>query len=1790
MASTADALTLAFDHHRAGRLAEAEALYRQILTVDPRCADALHLLGVLAHATGHPEAAVDLIGRAIVIDGAVAVYHSNLGLAFDAAGRPDAAVECFARALALDPTMDKSRRNLRRTRLALCDAYWSENRLADAMAMCEAMLEQDPDDVEALRRMGVFLVRLDRNAEAAAAFRRILAIASDAEVWFNLAKVEFFQSHRDAARDAFLQAFAASGDQVMLVNRGLVLPIIPRSTAEIAAARADFAEAIDWARRSGVTVTDPARDLFAVWFYLAYHGVNDRPLLEGLGAWLRQACPALSWTAPHCLPDAPREPGPLRIGFVSEFFRRHTVGMLNRGLIRALSRAGVHVTVVHTPAPDDEIRRDILASCDESLELPSTIGLEGMRHLIAERRFDVLFYPDLGMGPSTYHLAFARLAPVQCVTMGHPDTTGLATIDWFLSYDAMEPEGADGHYSEMLVRLPGPFACVPRPPYGPSARSLADFGLGGDIHVYVCPQTLHKLHPDFDTVVIDLLRRDPIGRLVLIRDPHPERNALLRERLAAAGPDVIERVVMLGRLAVEDLLRLMDLSHAVLDPFHFSGGHTSLEAFSVGAPIVTLPGEFMRGRVTHGFYQVMGIMDCVATDAADYVRLALRLAHDPTWRAEMKVRILAANGVLFDSAEPLPVLEAFFHRAVIATRPQDEALHIAFITHLAARGRTEEALDQCRTALAVFPDSPKLLHHQALILTQANRDGEAVEAFEKSLAAAADPWVCFNLAKAHLTNSRRDAAREVFQRGHGIDGDPVMSLNRAIVQPIIPADRAEIATARADFQQGVATAEAEGLVIADPAWQLYGTNFYLAYHARDNLPLHRAFAGMLRRACPAVCAAPSPSGRRRSDQRIRVGIVSTYLCQHTIGSIHRGLIETLSRDSFHVTVILRRKSDDVIQQGIVAAADSVAFLPVDDDIPAAQRTIADQDLDVLVYADIGMAPLTTALAHARLAPVQCASLGHPDTTGIPTIDWFLSYDAMEPDDAERHYSEKLIRLPGPFPCYHRPPIAPSSRSLADFGIPGDRNAYLCPQNLFKFHPDFDDVLAEILLGDPRGILVLVANVKPAINEALLRRLRPLVPDLDARVVLVSRLTVSDFIRLMELCPVMLDPLHFSGGNTSMEAFSVGTPIVTLPGEFMRGRVTHGFYKVMGVMDCVATDAADYVRIALRLTHDTAWRAEIRARILAANGALFDNLEPVRALEVFFHQAVVGVRPDDLAARIGLCDALYSRGRTAEALEQCEAALALSPDHPVALHRRGVLRAGLGRREEAVADFERCLVKAPSVAVCFGLGNLHYQSGRRDAAREAFRRAHDIGGDAAMRLNGAILQSIIPKSREDIDASRAAFMAGVNEAEANGLVIANPRWQLYAPNFYLAYQARDNLPLHKAFAGMLRRACPLLSIEAPHCRRPRGEGPIRIGIVSEFLHGHTIGMINRGLIETLSRTRFHVTVILRQKPDDPFQQEIIAAADAVAHLPLVDDVAAAQATVAELALDVLFYTDIGMGMLTYALAFARLAPVQCVSLGHPDTTGISTLDWFVSYDAMEPETAERHYTEKLVRLPGPFACYRWPSIPPSDKSLSDYGLPEDRPLYLCPQSLFKVHPDFDDVLAEILRRDPEGLLVLIADGVQANNDALLTRLRPLMSDLEARVRLVPRMPAADLLRLMALCPVMLDPLHFSGGNTSMEAFSVGTPIVTLPGEFMRGRVTHGFYKVMGIMDCVATDAEDYVRLALRLAHDPAWRAEMTARILAANGVLFDNMEPVRALEAFLERACAQPGSVGNSPPL
>lgn len=564
-------------------------------------------------------------------------------------------------------------------------------------------------------------------------------------------------------------------------------------------------------------------------------------------------------------------------------------------------------------------------------------------------------------------------------------------------------------------------------------------------------------------------------------------------------------------------------------------------------------------------------------------------------------------------------------------------------------------------------------------------------------------------------------------------------------------------------------------------------------------------------------------------------------------------------------------------------------------------------------------------------------------------------------------------------------------------------------------------------------------------------------------------------------------------------------------------------------------------------------------------------------------AQTAVKPDTEARVVALRDQaklLYVQGRLAESLELHEQALRLDPAAVVIRLSAARLAHSLELQEASLAHFEevvrldpRCYPAIEAARrICIGAG-----FAERAAHYSTMAYALRPTADALMSLK-LVVPSIM-ESSEAVREARARFANGLADMLADPPPIEAPESVVGVSAFFLAYHGEDDRELQEKTASLYLQSIPSLQYTAPHCLRGnRHAGKIRIGFISRFFASHSIFATSIGLIDKLSRDAFEV-IALRITPsrEDECTARIRAAADLT--VDLSPDIGKARRQIAALELDILFYQDIGMEPISYFLAFARLATVQCVSFGHPNTTGIPTMDYFISNDLFEPPGATAHYSERLVQLRNlpTLAYYYKPQAPAHRAARESFGLPDHATLYVCPQTLYKLHPDFDELLRGILTRDSRALVVLIAGQFQEFTNRLRRRFERSLRQEAERIVFLPFMPFDRFMQLLDVADVILDSVHFNGMNSSLQAFAVGAPIVTLPGRFQRGRHTQAMYQKMGILDGIATDPEHFVDIAVRIGSDRAYADCLRKRILSRNHVLFEDARVVSEFEQFFATA-------------
>jgi len=711
----------ALQYHQSGQLQKAQEIYRKILEVNPDHCDSLHLLGVIANQVGNNGMAVKLIGRAIKINPKEPIYYNNIGNAFKAQGNLEQAIFSYQKALDLKPdfaealvSMGSVYIELGRFKEAIscsqkalqfkqnfADAYYNmgialkeQNRIDEAIIYYKKSLELNPGFFDAYYNLGAIYKEQGRLDESGFCYRKVLELSpSNANAYYNLGVVYQKQDKLSEAITCYQKAVQLNpGHEKAYNNMGtslkeqgrlneaiscykkslrimpndgievkmaLMFPLIFESKELIKREREKLSDRIGLLMNKNITLADPVKEVGTTSFYLAYHGLNNRSLQEKLAGFYLNACPELAWVSPNCKQYTG---GRINIGIVSRFFHEHTIGLLNQGIMEKLSREKFHVKIFRFHGKEDALTKSIDGAADEAVILPNELA--AARSIIAKHPLDILFYPDIGMDPLTYFIAFSRLSPVQCTTWGHPVTTGIPNMDYYISAENAEPPGANDHYSETLILLKR-FAMYCRRPQTPQKSvSRIQFDLPEDCNLYVCPQTLFKFHPDFDEALGSILRRDPRGLLIFFETREGHLAKLLHKRFMHTFPDVVHRIRFLPRMSKRKYFSFLQVADILLDTPHFTGGYTSLLAFAFGIPIITWPGMFMCGRLTLGLYRQIGIMECVADDAQSYADIANRLAVDKAFKNKIRNRILKNADLLYEDMEAVHELERFFERVV----------------------------------------------------------------------------------------------------------------------------------------------------------------------------------------------------------------------------------------------------------------------------------------------------------------------------------------------------------------------------------------------------------------------------------------------------------------------------------------------------------------------------------------------------------------------------------------------------------------------------------------------------------------------------------------------------------------------------------------------------------------------------------------------------------------------------------------------------------------------------------------------------------------------------------------------------------------------------------------------------------------------------------------------------------------------------------------------------------------------------------------------------------------------
>ena len=648
------------------RVREAAEAFRRALSIQPNAHAAAAGLADLEAAEGRLEAAEVLYEQALATDPNYTAALTGIGVVLMQQGRAREAGERFALALALRPDSAAAHYNV-------ANALKAIGRLEECKVFFRQALELAPDFADAWTNMGNVLRDEGDVDEALACHKWAVALKpASAAVHLNLGQLLRDRGDAEAAREAFKTALQLdpANPVAELCLCMAELPLCYRDEADVVASRGRYVARLD-ALIAGYGA-NPRPDAYARAvgssqpFYLAYQGQDDRELQARYGGFVCQVMRDRYPIAPLAAPPQPGER--IRLGVVSGFFREHSNWKVPiSGWIAQLDRARFEVMGYHTGVRQDACTDEANALCDRFVQGP--LSLDGWRTRIGEDAPHVLIYPEVGMDPMAAQLAAQRLAALQCAAWGHPDTSGMPTLDAYLSSELMEPDDGQDHYTEQLVRLPGLGVRLDPPAEEAEALDRSLLGYRPDATVFWCAQSLPKYLPRFDDIYPRIALKAGDCQFAFIGLPQRcEAETLFLERLDAAftrhGLKSADHVVMLPRMSKAQFMGALAQADVVLDSLEWSGCNSILETLSADLPVVTHAGELMRGRHAAAILRTIGVEETIAASVGDYVELAIRLAREPKRRARIAAAMAAGRSRLYEDDRCVRALEAFLEQAV----------------------------------------------------------------------------------------------------------------------------------------------------------------------------------------------------------------------------------------------------------------------------------------------------------------------------------------------------------------------------------------------------------------------------------------------------------------------------------------------------------------------------------------------------------------------------------------------------------------------------------------------------------------------------------------------------------------------------------------------------------------------------------------------------------------------------------------------------------------------------------------------------------------------------------------------------------------------------------------------------------------------------------------------------------------------------------------------------------------------------------------------------------------------
>ena len=569
-------------------------------------------------------------------------------------------------------------------------------------------------------------------------------------------------------------------------------------------------------------------------------------------------------------------------------------------------------------------------------------------------------------------------------------------------------------------------------------------------------------------------------------------------------------------------------------------------------------------------------------------------------------------------------------RQSIALHPLNAQAYNNLCTILNELGEKEEAETQVRKSIEINPNLVESYVNLGLTLQNQKRMEEAEFSLKKAITLKPDFAETYNIL-AGLLHSRGlvKESHDYYLKAISLNPKKISYRWDFAINQI-----SKVYTTHKNYKSSIHRFEKEISKLEyfinkeklDEVVKVIGKSYpyYLAYFENDNKLLLKKY----NKICHDIMKRWQSKNRitlsnsiinKDPSEKIKIGIISAHIFYHSVwNAFLKGIIQNLDTKKFEIHIFsLSTNFDDETK---IAKKKVKNFYSSLGGITQWANKIQNSKVDIAFYPEIGMNQKTIQLANMRLAPVQVCSWGHPETSGIPTIDYYISSELLETSNSKTFYTEKLIKLPGIGYYFDPPTLESSDINFTKIGIKNSLPILLCLGSPNKFSPFYDWVFIEIIKR-MKNCQIVFMNDTDGASEILKKRLKFSIREAGLNfknnIIFIPQQSRKGYSSLMKNADVLLDTIGFSGMNTAMQAIGCGLPIVTREGKFQRTRHASAILKTLEIDELIAKNEEEYIDLVEKLICDQEFRSNIKLKIKENENYLYRNKKPIRALEDFF---------------------------------------------------------------------------------------------------------------------------------------------------------------------------------------------------------------------------------------------------------------------------------------------------------------------------------------------------------------------------------------------------------------------------------------------------------------------------------------------------------------------------------------------------------------------------------------------